>query len=256
MWQKGTPQSMQRAPCSRSSASGRVQQELAGSRARARAGPARGSRGARSAGSRRACPSGRVTRRRSRACTARRRSSAARRSREHALVVVRHDLHEGARASSSLQAARARARRPASRCARACSSTSARSSSASASASSSKPTMPVLQRSREVAVLVEHVGDAAAHAGGEVAPGRAEHDHAPAGHVLAAVVADALDDRAGAGVAHREALAGEARGRTPARRSRRRARCCRRSRSPRRRRLAMPARGRTAITPPDRPLPA
>ena len=48
----------------------------------------------------------------------------------------------------------------------------------------------------EVAVLVEHVGDAAAHAGREVAPGRPEHDDAPAGHVLAAVVADALDDGA------------------------------------------------------------
>ena len=40
-------------------------------------------------------------------------------------------------------------------------------------------------------------------------PVRAEHDHAPAGHVLAAVVADALDDGRGARVAHREALARE-----------------------------------------------
>ena len=46
-----------------------------------------------------------------------------------------------------------------------------------------------------------------------------EHDHAPAGHVLAAVVADALDDRPGAGVSHREALAGQAaEERPPARR--------------------------------------
>ena len=44
----------------------------------------------------------------------------------------------------------------------------------------------------------------------EVAPGRAEHDDAPAGHVLAAVVADALDDRGRAGVAHAEALADDA----------------------------------------------
>ncbi len=43
--------------------------------------------------------------------------------------------------------------------------------------------------------------------GGEVAPGRPEHDDAPAGHVLAAVVADALDDQRGPGVAHREPLA-------------------------------------------------
>src|SRR6185437_14897977 len=70
----------------------------------------------------------------------------------------------------------------------------------------------------EVAVLVEHVGDATAHAGREVAPGRPEHDDAPAGHVLAAVIANALDDRAGARVAHGEALAGEpAEERAPAR---------------------------------------
>ena len=41
-------------------------------------------------------------------------------------------------------------------------------------------------------------------------PVGAEHDHAAAGHVLAAVVADALDDRGGAGVAHAEALAHDA----------------------------------------------
>ena len=46
--------------------------------------------------------------------------------------------------------------------------------------------------------------------GAEVAPGRAEHDDAAAGHVLAAVVADALDDRSGAGVAHAEPLADDA----------------------------------------------
>ena len=37
-----------------------------------------------------------------------------------------------------------------------------------------------------------------------------EHHHRAAGHVLAAVVAHALDHRVGAGVAHREALAGHA----------------------------------------------
>ena len=91
-----------------------------------------------------------------------------------------------------------------------CSSTSARSSSASASLSSSKPTSSALQRPRKLAVLVEHVRDAAAHAGREVPPGRAEHDDAAAGHVLAAVVADSLDDGAGTGVADREPLAGQA----------------------------------------------
>ena len=46
--------------------------------------------------------------------------------------------------------------------------------------------------------------------GGEVAPGAAEDDDDAAGHVLAAVVADAFDDRGRAGVADGEALAGEA----------------------------------------------
>ena len=41
-------------------------------------------------------------------------------------------------------------------------------------------------------------------------PVRPEHDDPPAGHVLAAVVADALDDGHGAGVAHREAFADHA----------------------------------------------
>ena len=41
-------------------------------------------------------------------------------------------------------------------------------------------------------------------------PVRPEHDDAAAGHVLAAVVADALDDRDGAAVAHGESLAGQA----------------------------------------------
>src|SRR4051812_18539818 len=63
---------------------------------------------------------------------------------------------------------------------------------------------------RELALRVEHERHAAAHARREVAAGRAEHDHAAAGHVLAAVIADALDDRAHARVAHGEALAGQA----------------------------------------------
>src|SRR4051794_3315348 len=62
----------------------------------------------------------------------------------------------------------------------------------------------------ERAVLVEDEGQAAAHAGREVAPRRAEDARAPAGHVLAAVVADRLDDGGRARVAHAEALAGHA----------------------------------------------
>ena len=45
--------------------------------------------------------------------------------------------------------------------------------------------------------------------GREVAPGPAEHDDAPAGHVFAAVVADAFDDGDGAAVANGKALAGD-----------------------------------------------
>src|SRR6185369_3448107 len=60
---------------------------------------------------------------------------------------------------------------------------------------------------RKVAGHVEHVSHAAAHAGGEVASGRAKHDDAAAGHVFATVVAHALDNRAHAGVAHAESFA-------------------------------------------------
>ena len=62
----------------------------------------------------------------------------------------------------------------------------------------------------EGVLAIEHVGDAAAHPRGEVAPGLAQHHHDPAGHVLAAVVTDALDDCARTAVTHREALAGDA----------------------------------------------
>ena len=54
---------------------------------------------------------------------------------------------------------------------------------------------------------VVDIGDAARHAGGEIAPGLAQHDHHAAGHVFAAMVAGAFDHGDGAGVAHRETLA-------------------------------------------------
>src|SRR4051812_19123351 len=70
----------------------------------------------------------------------------------------------------------------------------------------------------EGAVPIEHVRDTAAHARREVASGGAEHHHAPAGHVLAAVVAHALHHGVHARVAHAEALAREtAEERAPAR---------------------------------------
>src|SRR3972149_3550048 len=62
----------------------------------------------------------------------------------------------------------------------------------------------------EVAVEVEDVGDAARHARGEVAPGPTDDHDAAAGHVLAPVVAHALDDRGDAAVAYAEALPGDA----------------------------------------------
>ena len=68
----------------------------------------------------------------------------------------------------------------------------------------------LIAAAREAAVGVEHVGDAAAHARREVAAGPADHDDAPRGHVLAAVIADAFDHGKRAAVADREPLAGDA----------------------------------------------
>ena len=68
---------------------------------------------------------------------------------------------------------------------------------------------PAIAASRKQPVVVDDVGDAAAHAGGEVAPGATQDDDAAAGHVLASVIADTFDDRVRAAVAHGEALAGD-----------------------------------------------
>src|SRR5262249_6748657 len=61
----------------------------------------------------------------------------------------------------------------------------------------------------ERAVLVEDIGDAAAHTGGKVPSGPPDHDDDAAGHVLAAVVADALDDGRRARVPYGKPLADE-----------------------------------------------
>ncbi|MPM13782.1 hypothetical protein SDC9_60141 [bioreactor metagenome] len=58
-----------------------------------------------------------------------------------------------------------------------------------------------------VPVEVQDVRHAAGHAGREVASGRADHHHGATGHVLAAVVTDALDHGGGPGVADAEPLA-------------------------------------------------
>ena len=76
--------------------------------------------------------------------------------------------------------------------------------------------LPVATRG-EAAALGEDVGDAAAHAGGEVAAGLAQHHDGAAGHVLAAVIADAFDDRKRAAIANGKTLAGTAGNKKPAR---------------------------------------
>src|SRR3984957_8085650 len=60
----------------------------------------------------------------------------------------------------------------------------------------------------KTAVLVEHIGNAARHAGGEVAAGRPEHYHRAADDIFAAMVAGALNDGESPRIAHGEALAG------------------------------------------------
>ena len=59
----------------------------------------------------------------------------------------------------------------------------------------------------ETAVLVEDIGDAARHAGGEIAPRLAQHHDHAAGHIFAAMIAGAFHHGDGAGIAHRETLA-------------------------------------------------
>src|SRR5690606_9174845 len=60
----------------------------------------------------------------------------------------------------------------------------------------------------DIALLVEPAGDTATHARRKVAASVAENYNPATGHVFTAVVADALNYRAGAGVAHAETLCG------------------------------------------------
>ena len=64
----------------------------------------------------------------------------------------------------------------------------------------------------EIALHVEHIREAAGESGTEVHPGAPQHANDASGHVLAAVIARALDHRERAGVAHGETLAGGSRG--------------------------------------------
>ena len=70
--------------------------------------------------------------------------------------------------------------------------------------------MPMLQFSEERVVRIPHVSDAATHAGREVATGWTEDHDAAAGHVFAAVVADAFDHGMRTAVADGEPLGGAA----------------------------------------------
>src|SRR6187401_2666824 len=67
---------------------------------------------------------------------------------------------------------------------------------------------PRVERRDVAAVRVVEIGPAAGHAGPEVRPDWAEDHDDAAGHVLAAVLAEALDDRLGAGVADGESHPG------------------------------------------------
>ena len=145
---------------------------------------------------------------------------------QRALVVHRHDLDPRSCAASPSR--RARARRRSTRCASRCSSTSARTSAKSSSRRVLEvDDLLVAALARTSPCSVEHERDAAAHARGEVAAGRAEDHDAAAGHVLAAVVADALDDGVRRRSCGRRSARPPGRGRTRGRRSRRRAACCR-----------------------------
>src|ERR687891_2394043 len=62
----------------------------------------------------------------------------------------------------------------------------------------------------EAAILVQDIGDTAGHARCEIPSGLADNDNPSSGHVLAAVIAHALDDRTHAAIADSEAFTGHA----------------------------------------------
>ncbi len=195
-WQNGMPQSMQRDACARTSSSAAGIDELARSRARARRPGARAS-----SSSLDLQEPARVTH----VIASEPRVRGVSR-RERALVLdAERRLHE-----ARLARARTSARSDAPLSLRVCCDVLfderahdvrvARSSGASSSSIAAL-------HAREARRPRRDVRDAAAHARAEVAAGGAEHDDGAAGHVLAAVIADALDDGGRAAVAHGEALA-------------------------------------------------
>src|SRR5581483_3331661 len=61
----------------------------------------------------------------------------------------------------------------------------------------------------ELAIVIEHEGETARHAGCEVSPSAAQNDYRSASHVFAAVVTHTFNDGLSAGVAHGEAFSGD-----------------------------------------------
>src|SRR5271169_6785645 len=61
----------------------------------------------------------------------------------------------------------------------------------------------------EISTLVKNVGDTTAHASSKIPAAGAKHQHQAVRHVLAAVVANALDDGGRARIADSKALAGD-----------------------------------------------
>ena len=223
VWQNGTPQSMQRAPCSRSVVSG-VVVELAASCATRSFGSA-----AESGGRTRVelHESGRLAHvgccllvlpARATSCefSSNAAISASSSDRpvsrilllrlEHSLVVVRHHFHElrHPAASQSARISCARSLPVYSACLRIIACTS---SISSASSSLARLTISLLQLRRRSRRLRRARRRCRPTCRPRSSPGRPEHDHAAAGHVLAAVIAHALDHRVDAAVAHAEALA-------------------------------------------------
>ena len=63
-----------------------------------------------------------------------------------------------------------------------------------------------VQASVKIVFFIQHVHDASGHSRSKVLPCPTENDNPAAGHILAAVVSDALDHRTGTGVPHTEAF--------------------------------------------------
>src|SRR5260370_42101528 len=62
----------------------------------------------------------------------------------------------------------------------------------------------------EIALHVEHIGEAAGESGAEIHAGASEHAHDAAGHVLAAMIARSFHHGQSAGIAHGKSFSGRA----------------------------------------------